>query len=165
MNYVSIFEYNGTSFFHIIPLLGFALTGAGLIYSVKSYVKTITIFRQALLFFGYLFGGVASILLIISLINLPSSLKESREFKISKNSSKVVEGSIEHLVPINSKETHFESFSVKGVNFRYSDHAQFKGFHQISATKGLIDKNGQKARIRYTTKNGKNLILKLEIVK
>jgi hypothetical protein len=169
MNYETIFEQtkHGNLFLSFIPLLGFALIGIGIIYSEKKYYKTFSAVRQGLLFFGYLFGGFAIILLIISLIKTPSLIRENRDFNkmIENKSYKVVEGLIEDFSPPNSNGTHFESFSVNGIIFKYSDYSIVDGFHQTSKNNGPINKNGQQVRIGYTNKDDENLILKLEILK
>ena len=169
MNYETIFEYTnyGNPLLKLIPLLGFAMIGIGIIYSVKKYFKTFSVFRQGLLFFGYTFGGFAIILLIISLIKTPSLIKENRDFNkmIENKSYNVVEGLIEDFSPPNSNGTHFESFSVNGIIFKYSDYSIVDGFHQTSKNNGPINKNGQQVRIGYMNKDDENLILKLEILK
>lgn len=84
---------------------------------------------------------------------------------IKDKSYMVVKGLIENFSPSNNNGTHFESFSVNGVIFRYSDYSIVDGFHQTSKNNGPINNNGQQVRIGYTNKDDQNLILKLEILK
>ncbi len=169
MNYENIFEQTnlGNPFIKLIPLLGFALFGIGIIYFVKKYFKTYSLPRQGLLFFGYLVSGFSVILIIFSIIKTPSMIRENRDFNkmIENKSYKVVEGLVENFLPANSNGDHFESFSVNGVIFKYSDFVIVDGFHQTSKNNGPINKNGVQVRIGYTFSDDENIILKLEISK
>jgi hypothetical protein len=96
MNYETIYEQTNqvNPFVQLMPLMGFALIGIGIIYSVKKYIKTFSTVRQSLLFLGYLFGGLATILMIIYLVKTPSLIRENRDFNkmIENKSYEVVEG-------------------------------------------------------------------------
>jgi hypothetical protein len=168
MTYETIFEQTNHSnpFLQIIPLIFFILIGLGITYYVKKYVKKVSVYRQGLIFFGYLLGGFSTILIIISLIITPAMIREHMEFNrmIENKTYTVIEGLVENFIPAD-ENNHFESFSVNGVIFRYSDYVIVSGFHQTTKNHGLINKNGLKVRIGYTKKDGENLILKLELAK
>lgn len=74
----------------------------------------------------------------------------------------VVEGKIENFKPAQQSPNHFESFTVNGIKFRYSDFVIIDGFHKTSRNNGPIIKNGQYVRIGYAKIDDKNVILKLE---
>lgn len=79
-----------------------------------------------------------------------------------------VEGTIEEFEPLPLNGNGTESFTVNGINFRYSKSAlSYVGYKTTAAEGGYITENGQKIRIRYiydyTYDN--NIILKLDIEK
>ena len=139
--------------------------GFGIVYFVKSYYKRFSFHRQINLFFGWIFGLVSSIIFLVFLVKIPSILNEERELKsmIENKTYSKVEGKIEDFKPARKSPNHFESFSVKGVHFRYSDYVIIDGFHKTSNSNGPIKGNGQMVRIGYTNIDGQNVILKLEI--
>ncbi len=74
-----------------------------------------------------------------------------------------LEGLTEDFEAPQEGSNHFESFTVNGVKFRYSDYFITKGYHTTSKKGGPIDRNGLMVRIGYTHIDGENVILKLEI--
>lgn len=167
-DYVTIYEHsvNGSDIWHIFPLLLSVAFGFGIVYMVKKYFRNFSVFRQIVLFFGWSFGMIASIMLIVFLIGIPSKLKTERDLKkmIENESFLRVEGVVESFESPNDNH-HFESFSVDGIEFKYSDYIAIEGFHKTSKNNGPIKGNGQKVRIGYTIKDNENRIIKLEILK
>jgi hypothetical protein len=165
--YETIYEYKfgGSDIWHIIPILIFALLGFGIVYFVKRYYKRISGHRQIILFFGWILGLIASVMIVVFLMKIPSILDRERNLKsmIENKTYMKVEGVIKNYIAPQKSPNHFESFSVKGVHFRYSDYVIIDGFHKTSNSKGPIKENGQMVRIGYTNIDGENVILKLEI--
>lgn len=56
-----------------------------------------------------------------------------------------------------------ESFTVNGIEFRYSRSVPANGYHLAKVDGGYIHGNGQKVRIHYIYCNNIAIILKLEI--
>jgi len=77
-----------------------------------------------------------------------------------QNRCRVVEGTVEHFVPMPHSGHAQESFSVAGVPFRYSDFTITDGFNNTSSHGGPIRSNSY-VRICYDPSG--NVILRLEI--
>jgi hypothetical protein len=169
MNYITIYEHTvmGSQITNLLPLIFFFIIGVIVVFSVKRYYKTFSLFRQVILFIGYVFGAFSFIFLVVLLIKAPGIIKDKGELKkmIENNSFLIVEGVVENFVPPEVGYSHFECFTVNSVSFKYSDYNIVDGFHQTSKNNGPINKNGQQVRIGYTTVDKENLILKLEIMK
>ena len=75
----------------------------------------------------------------------------------------MVEGKIENYSLKESSGQFFESFSVKGVVFKYSDYGMIDGFHETAKNGGPINKNGLQVKIAYITRDSQNIILKIEM--
>jgi len=167
-DYQIVFEYKYplSDLLHWIPLLIFPFIGFGLVYYLKRTMNY-SLPRQIGLFIGYLFGGFATIALIIALVQLPAKISRERKLNnmIESKNYTIVEGEIENFSPQPENTTKTESFSVKGVQFEYSDYVMINGFHQTSRMNGPIRENGQKVRISYFTIDNVNLIQKIEIKK
>lgn len=159
------FKFGGSGIWHIIPILLFAVIGFGVVYFIRRYYKRYSIFRQIVLFISWAFGLVSLVILVVFLIKIPSMLNQERELKsmIENDTYMKVEGKIEDFTPAQKSPNHFESFTVKGVHFKYSDYVIIDGFHKTSIDNGPITENGQLVRIGYTNIGGENVILKLEI--
>ena len=76
------------------------------------------------------------------------------------NECRVVEGPVEHFVPMPAAEHAQESFSVAGVPFRYSDSDMTDGFNNTSTHGGPITSDSY-VRICYDPAG--NVILRLDI--
>ncbi len=150
----------------IYSIFLFSAFGFGIVHLIKIKFTNFSLHRQLLLFFGYSVGGIALIIAIVFLVKTPSILKSEKEFKeiINNKTYLTVEGHVENFNPPDSI-SHFESFSVKGVEFSYSDFLIINGFHRTSANGGPIKKDGQLVRIGYINSGGDNLIVKLEIAR
>jgi len=104
-------------------------------------------------------------MLILFITKIPTILRNERELKsmIKNETYLTVEGLTEDFKSPAEGSNHFESFSVDGVRFRYSDYAIIQGYHTTSKKGGPIDRNGLLVRIGYRHIDGENIILKLEI--
>ncbi|MDA3891794.1 MAG: hypothetical protein PF517_09040 [Salinivirgaceae bacterium] len=96
---------------------------------------------------------------------MPSTIESERKLKnmIENNSYLKVDGRIEDFKAAQESPNHFESFSVQGVKFRYSDYVLDNGFNTTSKKNGPINRNGQLVRIGYARNEYRNVILKLEL--
>ena len=79
---------------------------------------------------------------------------------ISQNQCPVVEGPVEHFVPMPYEGHSMESFSVAGVVFRYSDFYIGDGFNNAASHGGPVTADSN-VRICYDPRD--NAILRLEI--
>ncbi|MCE4563172.1 hypothetical protein INQ51_02510 [Maribellus sp. CM-23] len=165
--YETIYEYKfgGSDIWHLIPFLLVGALGFGIVYFVKKYYKRFSVPRQIILFFGWILGIISSIIVVVFLMKIPSIVERERNLKsmIENKAYTKIEGKVEDFNPAQKSQNHFESFSVKGVHFRYSDYLIIDGFHKTSNNNGPIKENGQMVRIGYTNIDGENVILKLEI--
>jgi hypothetical protein len=161
------FSFNGSAIWHIIPIFLFIAFGFGIVYIVKKYFKRFTLQRQFILFFGWCIGLIASIIFIVFIIKIPSIVRDEKELKdMIKNETYLkVEGEVENFMAPRKSPNHFESFSVNGVDFRYSEYVIINGFHKTSNNGGPIKRNGQIVRIGYMKTSNENIILKLEMIK
>ncbi len=169
MDYITVYEYNigESNLLHLIPLFFLSLFGFGLALYLKKHIRTFSYFRQYIIFFCYMLGGIPSIMLIVMLFNSSKIIKNEKRLKeiIENKSYEVVEGEIEDFSHYTKGGHIFERFNVQGVKFEYSDYILNEGYHKTSINGGLIEKNGQQVKISYITKDNENLILKLEIKK
>lgn len=167
MEYITVYEYvnESNSLLHLISLLILTIFGFTAAFSIKRLIKTYSFFRQFIIFFCYLVGGISLIMLTVMLFNIPNIKRNESELRkiIETRSFHVVEGKIEDFSHSNRGGQIFESFRVQGIKFEYSDFITNEGFHQTSKNGGPIIKNGQQVKISYYVKNNENLILKLEI--
>jgi hypothetical protein len=170
MEFITIYEYTpeANNLLQVIPLFIFFLLGFGIVFFFKNYIKTYSFFRQLFVFFGYLIGIIASIMIVVTLISIPKIISEEKQFQnvIRQKSYKVVEGEIEQFSNYNESGHVFEKFTIKGVGFEYSDYILGKGFNKTSKNNGpilKIYKEGRKVRISYVRKDNDNMILKIEV--
>ena len=167
MEYTTIYEFTfGTSnLFHLFGILLFVLTGFGFSFYTKRSDKKFSLMRQFKIFFGYLLGGVALIMLTIGIIRIPKTISYERELNeiIKTQNFLIVQGEIENFTHRPESGHVFESFTVQGVKFEYSDYIVINGFHQTSENNGPIRENGQQVRISYIERNNETLIMKLEM--
>ncbi len=167
MEYTTIYEFTprASNLFHLIGLLLFVLIGFGFAIYTKRSDKKFSIMRQFKIFFGYILGGVPLIMLIVMLIKIPEIVSSERELNeiIENENYLIVQGEIENFSQRPESGHVFESFTVKGVKFEYSDYIAYRGFHQTSRNNGPIKQNGQQVRISYIEGDSENWIMKLEI--
>ena len=85
---------------------------------------------------------------------------------IEAGKTKQVEGLVENYKPIDT-ENHgsTESFTIKGVEFFYSDYHRIPGYHHACANGGVICGNGQTLKLDYFEKDGINFIVKMYVPK
>jgi energy-coupling factor transporter transmembrane protein EcfT len=168
-NFETIYEYsfNGSDIWHIIPIFLFAAFGFGIIYCVKKYYKRFSLQRQFILFFGWIMGLIASVIFIVFIIKIPSIHRAEKDLKdmIKNETYLIVEGEVENFMAPRKSPNHFESFSVNGIDFRYSEYVIIDGFNKTSNNGGPIKINGQMVRIGYIKTGNENVILKLEMIK
>jgi hypothetical protein len=164
---VFVYEPSGNNLINLIPILVFLLAGLGVIYYAKKIMKNYSLFRQIILFFGYILAGVATLFLIMALVRIPQMLSNDKDFRnrTETKNYNIVQGETENFspMPVNGHEN--EKFTVKGIPFEYSDYVIIKGYHQTSLNNGIITRNGQLVRISYFTIDKVNLIQKIEIKK
>ena len=79
---------------------------------------------------------------------------------VEQNRCRVVEGPVEHFVPMPQSGHGAESFLVEGVPFKYSDYAPNGGFNTTSSHGGPV---GADSYVRICYDPDKNIILRLEI--
>lgn len=167
MDYRTIYEYTftETKLLHIIPLVLLSGLGFGVAFYLKRRLKSFSLYRQFILFFGYLLGAVPCLMLILTLYKAPNIIKQEKELKnvIKTKSYNVIEGKVEKYSLRESSGQFFESFSIQGVKFEYSDYVMVDGFHKTAKSGGPINKNGLQVKISYISKGFQNIILKLEM--
>lgn len=78
--------------------------------------------------------------------------------------AKVVEGYVENFDPMPYGGHKYESFSIKGVTFFYSDFAEQPGYHTAKSHGGVITGDGQHLRITYVYYDEAygNIIMRIE---
>jgi hypothetical protein len=168
-DYQTLFEYeiSGSVLINLIVIVIFLLAGLAVVYYAKKIIKNYSFYRQIILFFGYIFSGMATLFLIIAIVKAPQIISDERYFRnpIETKNYSIVEGVTESFSPMPENGHGNESFIVNGIRFEYSDYNVIKGYHQTSRNKGLITRNGQMVRISYFTIDNENLIQKIEIKK
>ena len=167
MEYKVVYEYAfpGTNLIHIIPLTLFALLGFGVAYYLRRKFKSFSLGRQYNLFVAYVVGGVASLIMFLTLLKAPSIIREEKQFKelVATESYDVVVGKTADYALNEYSGQFFESFNVGGINFEYSDYVSKLGFHKTAKSGGPINGNGLQVRISYVSRDSINFILKLEM--
>jgi hypothetical protein len=108
---------------------------------------------------GYLFLGFALLWTVGSFWQTYSQHLRHMAL-ISQNQCRIVEGSVEHFVPMPYGGHAVESFSVAGIVFRYSDFYISDGFNNAASHGGPIAADSY-VRICYDPRD--NAILRLEI--
>lgn len=165
--YQTIFEYepSGSNLILLIPILLLLGVGLAIVIYTKKIFKMYSFLRQVILSFGYILIAFTVIILIISLVKAPVILSKERNFNklIESSNYLIVEGETENFIPMSKDGHKKEMFSVKEIQFEYSDYIMTKGFHRTSLNNGPITRNGQKVRISYITEDNINLIMKIEL--
>lgn len=86
--------------------------------------------------------------------------------KIENGEIKIEEGNISEYQAIDkSNHGSFESFSLNGVKFYYSDYHRIKGYHHACANGGVICEEQQEIRIAYYSEKELNYIVKIELIR
>jgi tetratricopeptide (TPR) repeat protein len=111
------------------------------------------------MFFRYGFVGFAILWTAISFFATYSEHVRHKAL-VQENRCRIVEGPVEHFVPMPYAGHAQESFSVDGVPFRYSDFIITDGFNNTSSHGGPINSDSY-VRICYDPSGG--VILRLEI--
>lgn len=81
------------------------------------------------------------------------------------NEYKVVEGYVEDFKAMPYTGHSFESFSIMGVEFSYSDYGGSQGYRKTASHGGVITHNGQHLKIgfvEYSNSGGENTIVYIE---
>lgn len=77
---------------------------------------------------------------------------------------RTVEGPVEDFAPAAAWQNPRESFTVNGVEFVIDGEAEgYFGYDRASISGGAIHENGMYVKIRYTSYDGINVILRLEV--
>jgi len=108
--------------------------------------------------FGRVFLFIYIFLALIFFIK-SFSFAISELYSLNTKKRYFVEGEIENFVPMPYGGHSFESFSVNGIRFSYSDYMTTGCFNETKSHGGEIEGNGQKVKIEYN----KNCIMKLWI--
>ncbi|MBU1579382.1 MAG: hypothetical protein KJ754_08135 [Bacteroidetes bacterium] len=150
----------------MIGILLFVLTGFGFSFFIKRSDKKFSMMRQFKIFFGYLLGGIALIMLIVMIVNIPKIISSERDIKekMETRDFLIVQGKVENFVYRPERGTVFESFTVENVTFEYSEYiSNYGGFPEIPDNNEPLLENGQEVRISYIEKGQEKLIMKVEV--
>lgn len=165
--YITIYEQSvtGSNLWHLSGIFSFVIFGFAVVFFTRRTFKSFSFFRQLVLFIGWAAGIMGLILLMVFFTKIPEILKNERELKtmMQNETYLTVEGLTEGFTAPQEGSDHFESFTVNGVGFRYSDYIMIRGYHTTSSKGGAISRNGLQVRIGYRQLEGENIILKLEI--
>jgi len=74
----------------------------------------------------------------------------SKKYRLSQTKPQFVEGEISNFVPMPYSGHAYESFTVNGLSFSYSDYAITGCFNETKSHGGAIKENGQRVKIAYT---------------
>jgi hypothetical protein len=164
-HFVKIFDIVDSGFDWTFAASGLALVIVGIIgvffpslIPIKSHPfldarpKLQRYFRLFILLFAVLWTVGAFATTYSTHVRLKSIAEENR--------CRVVEGPVEHFVPMPQSGHGAESFLVGGVPFKYSDYAPNGGFSTTSSHGGPI---GADSHVRICYDPEKNIILRLEI--
>lgn len=167
MEYRLVYDltYQTMSFISLIPLIPLFIISAylwGVIRWMKAKPKQDFYDKQmlttpVLLWFLALYASIS-----FGIPDIQNQLKTRNMY--FNHEYYVVEGEIENFVPMPVGGHAHESFTVKGIEFEYSDFdLSYHGFRNTSSHGGPITKNGQQVKLAYITDTGKNIILRIEM--
>jgi hypothetical protein len=163
MEYITVYEIENIFFPYMIfiPLL---LLIIFVFLSYKSYKLKENIVLSIILSIATIFMTTLCVSHIYEFKNLKTNILDS----YIKGNYETVEGTVQGFEPLPLNGNGTESFTVNGIQFRYSNSAlSYIGYKTTAAEGGYITKNGQNVRIGYiyddTYEN--NIILKLDIEK
>ena|SRR5688500_4731556 len=111
-----------------------------IIYGAKTKQVALKGFAIFMLIFASLWTSVSAYFITRDYLSLISVMDEKRYSE--------VEGYVENFDPMPSTGHKYESFTVKGVKFQYSDFVVTPGFRNAKSKGGPID-SGKYVRIRY----------------
>ncbi|HRD81472.1 MAG TPA: hypothetical protein PLL53_11990 [Saprospiraceae bacterium] len=167
MEYAKVYDltYQTMNFFWLAPVL-FLLLSTGYLWGLFKIAgsESRPSGHKSRRWFIPVALWITALYMTISIV--PASIRNYTETrKIYYNQAyHVVEGKIENFVPMAAGGHGYESFSVAGVTFEYSDFdSTYHGFNNTSSHGGPIKTNGQQVRLAYITIDGRNIILKIEV--
>lgn len=138
----------------LIPAAGCLLLGYIYFKGIRKYKKiTITL-------------GFAAIILSTVAASLEYMEYSDLVEKIETNQVETTEGKIENYKALDTtNHGAFESFTVNGIKFAYSDYHKVAGYHHACTYGGVICKNDQQVKLSYYEEAGLNYIVKIELEK
>jgi len=116
-----------------------------------------SVFGVGLICMGLFFLITDNLITKINLYNETQEIYRKKQYDI-------VEGAIEYFDPMPYNGHKHESFRVNGVYFNYSDYdGRYYGFNNTASHGGPLKANGQRVRLAYITREGRNIILRIEL--
>jgi len=165
-NFVKVFDVVDSGFRNwTFSALGLIFVAVGVIIFVfpniikATGIPNLNFKSKSQTFFRYSFLGFAILWTAVAFFATYSEHLRHKAL-VQQNRCRVVEGPIEHFVPMPYGGHAQESFSVAGVSFSYSDFIVTDGFNNTSSHGGPI-KGDSYVRICYDPSG--NVILRLEI--
>lgn len=132
---------------------------AGALLLAYIYHKGIKKYKKLTISFGIL-------AIVLSITSTYVQYKEYTDVVeiIESSKTSTTEGEVSELKPIDLKNHgSFESFTVDGVKFIYSDYHRIQGYHHTCELGGVICKEGQLVKLEYYEDKGFNYIVRIEI--
>lgn len=162
--YETVFEVTekGLHALTFSPLL-FFFVGAGIVWFNIAHNKKGE--KRNFNIFG---GGVMAVLGLVAFgfVLYANVTEKNRIHAIyHKQAYKVIAGKIENFQPMTTGgRGRRESFTVRGIEFRYADSNIVLGYNKTSIKGGFLRKNGQSVRLSYIDiDEDDRLILKVEL--
>ena len=153
--YHTVFEISRTGSgmleFFLVPLL-FLAVGVGL---VRGWIQVEA--KQRAKMFGYFFIFFSMVMETLVIWN-STRVNADLEGALKNGHYQIIEGPVENLEPMNDWGNKHESFSVRGIRFRYSDFIVNQCFNHSSTDGGPI-RAGVLVRVSYLD----DCILRLEV--
>ncbi|GEM_PF-153733 len=175
-----LYEYNGFSF-DTSMLIPFIMTGFAMIFFIKPELWYVfkqpdnvnNENRKAAKIFVRIFISlcICSIALLGSLgFRAQYNMYKKLSAAYKSGSYETTEGYVENFDPMPVQGHKYESFTVGGIDFYYSDYEIIQGYHNSKAKGGVITGNGQHLKIGYvpyTDSNSRdqNIIIYIEEIK
>jgi len=154
-SYHTVFEISRTGSgmleFFLVPLL-FLGVGVGL---VRGWIQVEA--KQRAKMFGYFFIFFSMVMETLVIWN-STRVNADLEGALKNGHYQIIEGPVENLEPMNDWGNKHESFSVRGIRFRYSDFIVNQCFNHSSTDGGPI-RAGVLVRVSYLD----DCILRLEV--
>ncbi len=142
----------------LFMLFGFGIT----LFAYKFHDKRTTR-RKFQIGFGLVFGGLSTIFTAIIAPHQIHGYYATQE-RYRRSDFKKVSGKVSGFSPMPRSGHAYESFTVQGVRFSYSDFDEsYYGFNNTKSHGGPIREDGQRVRIAYHPTDQRNVILKLEL--
>lgn len=166
MEFELIYEYKDafSTSYTILPLLCFVGLSLILIIKTQRVFFKHTFRKQVFLFILYASLFVSLLMTILLVSKMPQIVRSDNKLKnaLRLEEYAIIEGEVTDYKLKEVNNQYFESFQIADVKFSYSDNVKVVGFHQTSKRFGPINSNGQYFRISYITREGVNLIIKIE---